>query len=124
MFTFYDDVYKDEEKVWNLCYNELLGEFVTFYSWVPSYSENIDTQFFSFDRNSSKYLSLLNKCNYNIPENNGILLDSPVVEINIDNNPSGQVQEVITTTIKYRKPKLGYITKTEDGILYNEESKI
>jgi hypothetical protein len=24
MFTFYDDIYKDEEKVWNLCYNELL----------------------------------------------------------------------------------------------------
>jgi len=43
MFTFYDDVYKDEEKVWNLCYNELLGEFITFYSWVPSFSENIDT---------------------------------------------------------------------------------
>jgi len=43
IFTFYDDVYKDEEKVWSLCYNELLGEFVTFYSWVPSYSENIDT---------------------------------------------------------------------------------
>jgi hypothetical protein len=25
MFTFYDDIYKDEEKVWNLCYNELLN---------------------------------------------------------------------------------------------------
>jgi len=54
MFTFYDDVYKDEEKVWNLCYNELLGEFITFYSWVPSYSENIDTQFFTFNRDTSK----------------------------------------------------------------------
>jgi hypothetical protein len=43
MFTFYDDVYEDEEKVWNLCYNELLEQFITFYSWIPSYSENIDT---------------------------------------------------------------------------------
>jgi hypothetical protein len=43
IFTFYDDVYKDEEKVWSLCYNELLVEFITFYSWVPSFSENIDT---------------------------------------------------------------------------------
>jgi hypothetical protein len=26
IFTFYDDIYKDEEKVWSLCYNELLGD--------------------------------------------------------------------------------------------------
>jgi len=83
MFTFYDDIYKDEEKVWNLCYNELLGEFITFYSWVPSFSENIDTKFFSFNRDTSKYLSLLAKCNYSIPENTGVLVDSPVVK-NID----------------------------------------
>lgn len=25
MFTFYDNTYKDEEKVWNLCYNELMN---------------------------------------------------------------------------------------------------
>ena len=79
MFTFYDDVYKDEEKVWNLCYNEILGEFVTYYSWVPSYSENIDTQYFSFDRNTSKLLSLLNKCNYNISTNTGLLVDIPIL---------------------------------------------
>lgn len=80
MFTFYDDIYKDEEKVWNLCYNELLGEFVTFYSWVPSYSTNIDTQFFSFDRNTSKYLSLLVKNNANIEGNTGVLVDTPVLD--------------------------------------------
>jgi hypothetical protein len=79
MFTFYDDVYKDEEKVWNLCYNEILGEFVTYYSWVPSYSENIDTQYFSFDRDTSKLLSLLNKCNYNISTNTGLLVDIPIL---------------------------------------------
>lgn len=82
MFTFYDDVYEDEENCWNLCYNELMGEFITFYSWVPSYSENIDTQYFSFDRNTSKLLSLLNKCNYSVPNNYGILLDNPVSPIN------------------------------------------
>ena len=80
MFTFYDDIYQDEEKVWNLCYNELLGAFITFYSWVPSYSANIDTQFFTFDRDTSKYLSLLNKCNYSIPENTGVLVDNPVIQ--------------------------------------------
>ena len=79
MFTFYDDVHKDEEKVWNLCYNELLGAFVTFYSWIPSYSENIDTKFFSFDRKTSKYLSLLQTCNYNNSNNKGVLLDTPML---------------------------------------------
>lgn len=81
MFTFYDDVYKDEEKVWNLCFNELLNEFVTFYSWVPSYSENIDTQFFTFNRNTSKWLSLLARSNYSIPTNHGVVLDSPVCNL-------------------------------------------
>lgn len=83
MFTFYDDVYKDEEKVWNLCYNELLGAFITFYSWVPSYSANIDTKFFTFDRNTSKELTLLSKCNYRIPENSGVLVDTPVCKDDI-----------------------------------------
>lgn len=104
MFTFYDDVYKDEEKVWNLCFNELLNEFVTFYSWVPSYSENIDTQFFTFNRNTSKWLSLLAKSNYNIPTNHGIVLDSPVCnlsnELEYDSLPavyySPQLDQAVT----------------------------
>ena len=79
MFTFYDDIYKDEEKVWNLCFNELLDQFITFYSWIPSYSENIDTQYFSFDRNTSKYLSLLRKCDASISENSGVLVESPML---------------------------------------------
>jgi hypothetical protein len=79
MFTFYDDIYKDEEKVWNLCYNELLGEFVTFYSWVPSYSENIDTQFFSFNRNTSKAISMLDVNNYANISNTGVVLNSPLL---------------------------------------------
>ena len=82
IFTFYDDLYKDEEKVWSLCYNELLDQFITFYSWIPSYSENIDTKFFSFDRETAKMLSLLGKCNYSIPENNGVLVDNPVCRMN------------------------------------------
>ena len=54
MFTFYDNLYGFEEKVWNICYNEILQKWMTFYSWVPSYSENIDNMYFSFDRNTSK----------------------------------------------------------------------
>ena len=80
IFTFYDDIYKDEEKVWSLCYNELLNQFITFYSWIPSFSENIDTQFFTFNRNTAKKLSLLSKCNYAIPENTGVLVDTPILK--------------------------------------------
>jgi HD-like signal output (HDOD) protein len=36
MFTFYDNLYGTHEKSWNLCYNEALGIFTTFYSWIPS----------------------------------------------------------------------------------------
>ena len=109
MFTFYDDVYQDEEKVWNLCYNELLGQFITFYSWVPSYSENIDTKFFTFDRSTSKFLSLLNKCNYSIPENTGILIDSPVCKDIYDQN------EVISSI---ELPTIHYITPNKSQLLY------
>ena len=59
MFTFYDDINTLEENIWNLCYNEIMQKFVTFYSWVPSYSENIDNIFFSFDRNTSKAITKL-----------------------------------------------------------------
>ena len=45
MFTFYN-----EDKEWNLCYNEKLGKFITRYSWTPVMSENINNIFFSFDK--------------------------------------------------------------------------
>lgn len=57
MFTFYDDINSIEEKAWNLCFNEALEKFVTFYSWIPSYSENINNIFFTFDRDTSKYIA-------------------------------------------------------------------
>ena len=100
MFTFYDDIYKDEEKVWNLCYNELLGQFVTFYSWIPSFSENIDTQFFSFDRNTAKALSLLDTCNYANYNTSGVVLNSPILSQEEDN---------YYTEVFYRDPSSGEI---------------
>lgn len=127
MFTFYDDVYKDEEKVWNLCFNELLNEFVTFYSWVPSYSENIDTQFFTFNRNTSKWLSLLARSNYNIPTNHGIVLDSPVC--NLDSLPivyySPQLDQAVTIKNQDGTTKLLQTqTKNQNIILPGVKFKI
>ena len=79
MFTFYDDINTIEEKVWNLCYNEIQNKFVTFYSWVPSYSTNIDNIMFSFDRETSrtitKLYSNLSKINLEASINTSILLD-------------------------------------------------
>ena len=63
MFTFYDDLNSTEEKAWNLCYNETLDKFTTFYSWVPSYSENVDNVFFTFDRDSSKRIAHIDNFN-------------------------------------------------------------
>lgn len=68
MFTFYDDLKGLNECVWNLCWNEKLNQWVTFYSWVPSFSENIYNQYFSFDRETSKQiakLALNEKSDYN-----------------------------------------------------------
>lgn len=59
LFTFYDNTYGFEEKVWNLCWNELLQKFITFYSWVPSYMENINNIPFSFNRDISKWIAKL-----------------------------------------------------------------
>ena len=76
MFTFYDNLTGFEEKVWNLCWNEQLNKWVTFYSWVPSYSENIDNQFYSFDRNTSKIISKLAISSHNNPDATGITVES------------------------------------------------
>lgn len=83
MFTFYDNLYGFEEKVWNLCYNENLQRWITFYSWVPSYSENIYNQFFSFDRNTSKWITKLGISTYNNYFSDGVTLESVI--INDDN---------------------------------------
>lgn len=57
IFTFYN---KGSE--WSLCFNELLDVFVTFYSWTPIFSENINNIFFTFaleNYNDKKYIPYL-----------------------------------------------------------------
>lgn len=63
LFTFYDDLENVQEKVWNLCYNENFKQFITFYSWVPSYSDNIYNSFFTFDRQTSKWIAKIGQSN-------------------------------------------------------------
>ena len=36
---------------WNLCYNEILGKWITQYTWFPEFSENINNIFYTFANN-------------------------------------------------------------------------
>ena len=87
MFTFYDNLYGLEEKVWNLCFNETVG-WVTFYSWIPSYSGNMYNQFFSFDRNTSKWIAKLGTSSKGSSFADGVTLDQVVIK---DNNYQTQL---------------------------------
>lgn len=84
MFTYYDNTYGFEEKVWSLCWNEYQGAqgngFVTFYSWIPSYSANIDNIYFSYDRNSSKWITKLGQSTKNNPNASGICMENPLID--------------------------------------------
>ena len=100
MFTFYDNLYGFEEKVWNICYNEVLQKWITFYSWVPSYSANIDNQYFSFNRDTSKWISKLALSKSGSTSANGIVLDEVVLSeskssaiLGLENRPIPDVEK-------------------------------
>lgn len=80
MFTFYDNLQGFEEKVWNICWNEILQMFVTFYSWVPSYMENINNLPFSFNRNTSKWIAKLGTSHADNSFADGITLTNNIME--------------------------------------------
>lgn len=74
MFTFYKN-----NTCWNLCYNELQQKWVTFYSWIPSFTESINNTMFSFDRQSSKYIADLNNSLYDYKLSKGITLANNII---------------------------------------------
>lgn len=86
MFTFYDNLKGFTEKVWNLCFNETKGCWITFYSWLPSYSENIYNQYFSFNRDTSKYLAKLSVCDQNSDFAEGVLLTRTIIPNDINSS--------------------------------------
>ena len=45
-------VYNTTKKSWNLCWNELLQRWITFYSWIPSFTTNVDNVMYSFNKSS------------------------------------------------------------------------
>lgn len=110
LFTFYDNTYGFEEKVWNLCWNELLQKFITFYSWVPSYMENINNMPFSFDRNTSKWIAKLGTSHTESSFADGITLSNVIIE-NLEN----ENEEVVTN---FRVP-VSYINKKGEWVTTN-----
>lgn len=82
MFTFYDQKYGFEDKAWNLCYNEITKSFVTFYSWLPSYSANIDNIFFTFDRRVSKYIAKLGLNDMMSNSKSGLIVSANILPVN------------------------------------------
>ena len=82
MFTFYDNLYGTHEKSWNLCWNEILGIFTTFYSWIPGELQNIDNIPFSFDRDVIKSIGKLGVSKHGNDFSDGVTLSNNVFHIN------------------------------------------
>lgn len=110
LFTFYDNTYGFEEKVWNLCWNELLQKFITFYSWVPSYMENINNIPFSFNRDTSKWVAKLGTSHTESSFADGVTLSNVIIE-----NSEDEKGEVVTN---FRVP-VSYINKQGEWVTKN-----
>jgi hypothetical protein len=98
MFTFYDNLHGIHEKAWNLCYNEVLGIFVTFYSWIPSEMENIDNIPFSFDRTTVKAISKLGISDHGNDFSDGVTLSNNVLDVDYAANTFSVLSEDLQAT--------------------------
>jgi hypothetical protein len=67
MFTYYN-----KDKIWNICYNENVGKWITRYSWTPYMSENIDHSMFSLDLLRTRIFGLLNTNNNRTQEHQDV----------------------------------------------------
>ena len=86
MFTFYDNLHGLSERSWNLCYNEMLGIFTTFYSWIPSEMVNIDNIPFSFDRDTVKAIGKLGVSDHGNDFSDGVTITNNVLKVSKNNS--------------------------------------
>ena len=107
MFTFYDNLYGFEEKAWNVCWNELTQVWTTMYSWIPSFSDNIYNQYFSFNRDISKWISKLGMSKASSSWSEGIVVKEPYLEIN-SNNCKVSTKPIAKLGLKDRDVPEGY----------------
>ena len=91
---------KYDEEAWSLCLNEITsdqnsgnsGNFVTFYSWIPLESFNLNNKFYSFDRNLVRGIlsfydiepipneELIEYIGKPVYDQNGILVDESTID--------------------------------------------
>ena len=81
MFTFYDNLYGTTEKSWNLCWNEILSLFTTFYSWIPAEMQNIDNIPFSFNRDTVKSIAKLGISDHGNDYSDGVTLTNNILHV-------------------------------------------
>ena len=81
MFTFYDNLYGTSEKSWNLCWNEILNLFTTFYSWIPAEMQNIDNIPFSFNRDTVKSIAKLGISDHDNDYSDGVTLTNNILHV-------------------------------------------
>ncbi len=114
MFTFYDNVYGTQDKSWNLCWNEILGVFTTFYSWIPSDLVNIDNIPFSFDRNTVKAISKLGVSDHGNDFSDGVTLTNTVLRNVSFGSNNFEVDKSL---------ELSYLNDQGDRVLYDFNTK-
>lgn len=107
MFTFYDQKYGFEDKAWNLCYNEITKSFITFYSWLPSYSANIDNIFFTFDRSVSKYIAKLGLNDMISNSKSGLVVSTNILPVNSLGNNMNVIMSIKGIYDRYIPENIG-----------------
>lgn len=107
MFTFYDQKYGFEDKAWNLCYNEITKSFITFYSWLPSYSANIDNIFFTFDRSISKYIAKLGLNDMMSNSKSGLVVSTNILPVNSLGNNMNVIMSIKGIYDRYIPENIG-----------------
>ncbi len=107
MFTFYDQKYGFEDKAWNLCYNEITKSFITFYSWLPSYSANIDNIFFTFDRSVSKYIAKLGLNDMMSNSKSGLVVSANILPVNSLGKPMNVIMPIKGIYDRYIPENIG-----------------
>lgn len=120
MFTFYDNLHGTSERSWNLCWNELLGIFTTFYSWIPSEMENIDNIPFSFDRETVKAIGKLGISDHGNDYSDGVTLSNNVITV-ISRDP---VYDEYTQEIKYSTPTFKIKDKTLQRTYLDDKGEV
>ena len=120
MFTFYDNLHGTSEKSWNLCWNEILGIFTTFYSWIPNEMENIDNIPFSFDRETVKAIGKLGISDHGNDYSDGVTLSNNVISV----TTREPVYDPNTGELIYNKPTFTIKDKTLEKTYLDERGEV